>query len=96
MKKILFLLGLVLVVSLVSCAPVQQPRSVTVESGDTTDDVMTTPDEEPETEDEVDTTEEETELDTSDVEPTVSREELDQLKEDIEGMEFEDLGGLSE
>ena len=101
MKKILLILGLILVIGLVSCTPIQEPVTENNEvetDGPTPADLPEEEDEPMEEPEEPKTRDSEpaTEPENKEVAPTVSKEELDQLKEDLEGMEFEDLGGLSE
>jgi len=105
MKKILLILGVLVVVSLfmtgcIPPAPAEEPVVFDDEDADETDDV----DEETEEddEDEVEETEEDTTVEDDDIkvivseEGSVSQDNLDDLKANLDSMDIEDLGGLSE
>ena len=86
MKRLMLMLGLVIIIGLVSCTPVQVNENVEQESNSPEPEELEI--EKPILKEEA--------VEPKEVTPTVSKEELDQLKKDLEGMEFEDLGGLSE
>lgn len=92
MKKIFFIFGIIVVV-----------LSLTLISGCTERGPDTAPETSPEplsTDEEITETTEETNVTSpngsSDVSKKVSKEDLDRLKEDLEELEYEDLGGLTE
>ena len=103
MKKIVCLTGLILLVALLLCGCAdQQPQEKTdnfVQPEETATEAPAESDTaEPDTV-EPDTTEPGTDLpdqqETTGNVSSVTQEELDKLKADIEGLEVEDLGGLS-
>jgi len=108
MKKIVLAIVLLLVLGLVACAP-QQERVVkttdVVEVEEIEDVEVEEPVDEPEVEEPVDEPEEVPEVEEPEEVPeveepkkelSITQEELDELGADLESMEFEDHGGLSE
>ncbi|MBU1111553.1 MAG: hypothetical protein ABIG93_00305 [archaeon] len=110
MKRILLILGILVVVCLflTACVPPQPAGETKVftddDDADEMDDVDEVDDVDDADEDEADDDEEEVEEIEEDVETqvivsedgSVSQEDLDELRENLNSMDIEDLGGLSD
>jgi|SRR3989344_9156615 len=102
MKKVLLILGMIVLISLlIACAPAKQTitkKTIVTEKEATVINSEPSANDDADLETETGTTSETEQPSTtaSSSSSAVSQEELDQLKEEIEKMEFEDLGGLSE
>ncbi len=101
MRKIITIIALVFAICLLltACAQKQAPKQ-TQPSFDR-QDLPDTPQQADTTDTQTDTqtkqdTQTDTQTETTKTQTDISQEELDELKKDLEDMEFEDLGGLSE
>jgi len=97
MRKLILLIGLIAILGLVGCAAVQKTKTVSTTTEGIEDDLEDIDtDVEVDQEDETTSDDETTTTSNQPVTPPISQEELDQLKADLEALETEDLGGLSE